>query len=150
MTTFDLSPFPGGDAISAYATRFRRHDVDPLAVGPALDLFPEEPAHGEFKAETNWQDSWPHSERAGVYLVYNQAFQLLYVGKAWIFGPRLYGHFRSKDNGCEVLEKWSSRPRYVINVAVPTNMAFEASALEAFLIYTLKPSDNSHGKHTWD
>ena len=49
-----------------------------------------------------------------------------------------------------ILENWSSRPRYVINVAVPADMAFEAAALETFLIYELQPSDNTHGKHTWD
>lgn len=150
MQTIDLSPFPGSEALTVYATLFRRDDVGLLEAGPALDLFPEEPSPIEFKAKATWYDLWPYAKCAGVYLIYDETFQLLYVGKAWIFGPRLYQHFGSNEKRCMILENWSSRPRYVINVAVPADMAFEAAALETFLIYELQPSDNTHGKHTWD
>lgn len=150
MPNFDLSPFPGGEFLSDYATRFRRDDVGKLDIGPALDLFPEEPSPEKFTAEAIWKDLWPYAERAGVYLIYDQDFKLLYVGKAWRFGNRLAQHFGSNPSHCMLLKKFSSRPRYVINVAVPSDMAFEAAALEAFLVYGLKPEDNIHGKHTWD
>lgn len=150
MQAIDLSPFSGSEALTSYATRFRRDDVGLLDAGPALDLFPEEPSPNGFKAKATWYDTWPYAKRAGVYLIYDETFKLLYVGKAWEFGPRLRQHFGSNVKQCMILEKWSRRPRYVINVAVPTNMAFESSALETFLIYELKPPDNTHGKHTWD
>ena len=150
MPTFDLSPFPGGDFLLDYATRFRRDDVGEIEIGPALDLFPDEPSPKGFTAKANWKGLWPLAERAGVYFIYDQDFKLLYVGKAWKFGPRLAQHFGSKISGCMILGRWSNRPRYVINVAVPRDMAFEAAALEAFLIYGLKPEDNIHGKYTWD
>ena len=150
MPNFDLSPFPGGDFLSDYATRFRRDDVGKLEVGPVLDLFPEEPSPKGFTASKNWYAPWPHKDRAGVYLIYDQDFKLLYVGMAGIFDRRLSQHFGSDHDHCTLFENWSNRPRYVINVAVPSDMAFEAAALEAFLIYGLKPSDNIHGKYTWD
>jgi hypothetical protein len=150
MTHFDLSPFPGGEVISEYARRFRRDDVGSLEIGPALDLFPEEPGPRGFQAGTVWQRPWPHALRSGVYLIYDQDFKLIYIGKAWNFGPRLAQHFGSNPDSCRLLGKWPVRPRYVINVAVPDDMAFEAAALEAYLIHVLKPSDNYCGKHTWD
>lgn len=150
MPTYDLSPFPGGENLLDYATRFRRDDVEGLEVGPALDLFPEEPPAPSFTAKKTWTDTWPHAKRAGVYLIYGADFDLLYVGKAWIFKERLTQHFGSDNNACRLREHWFRRPRYVINVAVPSDMAFEAAALEVFLIHSLKPPLNTQGKYTWD
>jgi hypothetical protein len=127
------------DAIDEYQRRFRRDDANRLEVSDPYDL------------EADWRSkNSPNATRAGVYLFLDQAQQLLYVGKAsWkrTLGGRLYNYFRTEaDGGCRIRhEGWSSRPKYVLTVAVPEDMPFEAPALEEYLVAKLKPLDNTVG-----
>ena len=146
MTQFSFSPFRGGEAVTEYATRYRRSDVPPLEAGTPLDLFPSEPAPADFIQQLTWEHPWPFGDRAGVYLIYSEAFELLYVGKAQHLGSRLYTYFRAGDACVVQHEFWPQRPRFVINIAVPADMPFEAPALEAYLIRALQPVCNVSGK----
>lgn len=137
-------------AISEYQRDFRRGDFEPLAVSGLYDLFPSQPA-GPEPAESDFRQSWPSADRAGVYLVFDQDLSLLYVGKASVessLGKRLYTYFRpAKDGTCTVYHRdWLRTPRYVITVAVPEPTRFEACALEEYLIEMLQPINNTVGK----
>ena len=60
-------------------------------------------------------------------------------------GNRLYDHF---GNGPDCIPKqdWLNPVRYFITIAVPSDLAFEAPALEEFLIKKLHPKLNATGK----
>ena len=138
--------FRGGDAVTEYEDRYRRSDVPPLEVAPPLDLFPSLPTLDGFTPPLRWEHPWPFGDRAGVYLVYSNSFDLIYVGKAQRLTSRLYDYFGEGDV-CEVRHNnWPQPPRFVINIAVPSNMTFEAPALEAYLIRELQPIRNISGK----
>lgn len=129
-------------AIAEYERSFRHPDRERLEVSPGLyDLWPESNRIADVTAD--WSGPWPFADRAGVYLIFNGQRQLLWVGSAWKLGPRLYQHFGAGP-ACKI-SGWSSPPRYVIIVAVPTDMRFEASMLEEYLILQLHPCDNRAG-----
>ena len=143
MSQFLLDPFPGGDAVADYVARCRRSDFPPLDIAPPIDLFPEQPTSTNFSAPFTWKDSWTHNKKAGVYLIYSASFELLYIGTAQQLGARLSQHFGSGSH-CRVPDYFSAMsPRYVINIAVPTGMAFEAPSLKAYLIDALQPVGNT-------
>ena len=136
-------------AIAEYERRFRRDDLKKLEISGLYALFPST-AEVAVGVAGNWPDRWPYAERAGVYLIFDEKLQVLYVGKASFkssLGGRLYNYFREdKDGNCRIRhEGWSRPPRYVLTVAVSEDMRFEASALEECLITTLKPTDNTVG-----
>jgi len=147
MSQFSFEPFPGGDAVTKYVTRYRRSDLPALEASPPLDLFPLQPVPAGFTPQLAWEHPWPLRDHAGVYLVYSVSFVLLYIGTAQCLGARLSQHFIGNgEKECIIREKWSQQPRFVINVAVPRDMPFEALALEGFLIGELQPPDNVKGK----
>ena len=64
------------------------------------------------------------------------------------FCYRLSAYFRynRKTKKCKIKHSnWSEPPRYVLTVAVPTDMSFEAPALEEYLITKTQPKDNDRG-----
>ena len=149
MSEFSLKPFPCGDkvtnAFTKFLTRYWPSGVPAPDVAQALDLFPSQPVPAGFTPQKTWKDPWPFNDRAGVYLIYSAEFDLLYVGTAQYLGARLSGHFGSGKD-CVPRGKWSKPPRFVISIAVPEDVPFEAPALEGFLIGELGPPDNFKGK----
>jgi excinuclease UvrABC nuclease subunit len=114
-------------------------------------LFPKDA--GEFaEVKSRWPESYPHSDRRGVYLIFGKSGRLLYVGKAsqQPIGTRLGSYFHSDGNkGCRIAHPdWSETPAYVVTIAVPDDRWHEASSLEEYLIVALKPCDNSRGLST--
>ncbi|MGO9246549.1 MAG: GIY-YIG nuclease family protein [Verrucomicrobiia bacterium] len=153
MSQFSFKPFPGDDAVTVtkavtrYETRYRRSDVPPLEFAGPLDLFPSQAVPAGVTPESTWKQPWPFIDRAGVYLVYSVSLKLLYVGTAQHLGARLSQHFIGNgEEECIIREKWNQQPRFVFNIAVPRDMPFEASGLEAFLIGELQPLENVKGK----
>lgn len=116
-------------------------------------LFPEE---GSLPAEVTekWPDNYPHYWRNGIYVVYGAGGEHLYVGKAShnVIGRRLDSYFAydlqdEARKQCRVLDAgWE--PKFIVTVAVPDQMPFEASALEEYLIRELNPTTNQVGKRT--
>lgn len=145
---FSFGPFAGGDALAEYVSRYRRTDVPALEIGGALDLYPDRVPPATFAPQLTWEHPWPFNNRAGVYMIYDEALQLMYVGKVSMsrfFGHRLYEYFGNGD-ACVPKAEWLHPARFVINIAVPEEMPFEAPALEEFLIRKLQPPCNGTGK----
>jgi hypothetical protein len=130
--------------------QYRRVDVPLLEVSPIYGLYPET-LDTAITAELVWPQPYPHADRNGVYLIFGEGGHLLYVGKASMrhsLGHRL-GHYFCYDKparACRIIhDGWSRPPRYIVTIAVPKEMGFEAAALEEFLIDRLNPSDNRKG-----
>ena len=106
-------------------------------------LFPNEGEYG-------YNDEWPGNKHAGVYFVIAKDGELLYVGESQQIGRRLYEHFppicSSSSQECYIKETWHKRPYYLYVAIVPDDATWERLSLEAFLIQTLNPIDNSRGK----
>jgi len=138
-------------ALNAYETKYRRSGLPALTVSGLYDLFPSQPS--QISAKWSWSRSnpWPHANRAGVYFIFGDTGNLLYVGKAsrGSIGARLdeYFGYEKLTKGCRIIEPqaWRERPRYVAALAVPEDMWFEAAALEEFLIRELQPPLNAAG-----
>jgi len=70
------------DAVTKYERRFRRSDLEELERSGLYDLFPSE---GNVVAgvTARWtRIDWPNADSPGVYLIFDENLQLLYVGKA--------------------------------------------------------------------
>jgi hypothetical protein len=144
-----FGPFIGNDALSQYISSYRRSDLPALTVGEPLDLYPSRPAPTRFSPKLTWKDPWPFDKNPGVYLLYGEDFELLYIGKTSMrrcLGERLYDHFGGDGGACAPREEWLKSVRFVINVAVPKELSFEAPAIEEFLIRKLQPKINGTGK----
>lgn len=83
---------------------------------------------------------WPNAGNPGVYALFDANHELLYIGKASCnraIGHRLGVHFSkagvAKSTAFENV-------RYEATIPVPTDRAFEAPAVEEFLIARLNPS----------
>jgi len=133
-------------ALHVYQEKYRHPTRPRLECSDLYALFPEGLPS---PAKKQWPDTWPYSERSGVYLIFSRTGKLLYVGKAWAIGSRLSTYFqydspRRESRTCKIVHDWrgDEQPFYVATVAVPTDSIFEAAALEEFLIGELKPSEN--------
>src|ERR1041385_4534975 len=140
------------DAVNYYREHFRRQDLPPLEeISGLLALFPNVEIAPE--VTSRWPEPWPCVSRQGVYFIFGSRVRLLYIGKASMsaaIGSRLSHWFlySRPDGGCKVVDpsRWSEEPRFVAALPVPEGMAFEAPALEEFLIDRLSPPDNVNGR----
>ena len=133
--------------IDVYQSRYRRGDVPPLRIGGLYDLSPEL-GQPQRACEAKWDQQWPNSDESGVYVFFDHDLSVLYIGKARILGARLAAYCAyGPGKTCRLKhEGWSRTPRYVLTVAVPGNMPWEAAALEEYLIRALDPPDNVLGR----
>jgi len=139
------------DAIADYVTRFRRPEFPAFEISGLYDLSPDRPHSFATPPPHSWPAAYPFGWRAGVYLIFSESLDLLYVGKASMssnIGSRLATYFHYGEAREMVLQHsgWSQPPRFFYAVAVPEQMPFEAPALEEFLIGRLQPPDNSVGR----
>jgi len=137
--------------IETYVKNFRRNDVDDLEISDLYDLFPGHKAKISRKVTAKWPDYYPYPERRGVYIIFDDRLNLLYIGKASMgnfLGNRLAGYFGYADDRqtCKIWhDNWTKQPRYIMTIAVPKDMPFEAPALEEYLVTSLQPCDNTKG-----
>jgi hypothetical protein len=135
------------DALREFKAKYRRTDFPDLEPSGLYALYPDE-AKG---VSSDWDEEWPSSKDAGVYLIFDSGLLLLYIGKASMndcIGVRLSEHLPCDKitKKCNV-DGWShEKPMYVATVAVPTDIKFEAAALEEYLIGKLSPSYNVQGR----
>ncbi len=111
------------------------------------DLFPEK---AEKKScSTKWPAPYPFKDYYGVYLIIDDNLDVIYIGESNSIGRRLSDYFGYADDGsCKVKSSyWSSKPRYVVVIAVDDNIWGQRLALEEYLIYYSQPSDNTRSKN---
>jgi len=143
------------DKVQEYKAKYRREGLPCLERSKIYVLFPDSKKDNDI--ELKWPDTWPNSERHGIYLIMGEHFRILYIGKASMekLGCRLGSYFKyGEDNkSCKVVGEWSQQPKYVLTIAVPNDienkydMPFEAAALEEFLLKEFKGKlpDNTIG-----
>ena len=137
------------NALDYYKGHFRRENLPPFELSGLQALFPTLESAPEVTSK--WPEAWPFGWRQGVYFIFGSQVRLLYIGKASMrhqIGARLSTYFRyaQPDRSCKVVHAgWSEQPRFIATLAVPAGMAFEAPALEEFLIERLSPPDNMNG-----
>jgi hypothetical protein len=131
------------DAIAEYHNTYRHPDLKPFDLSRLYDLFPHKPTR--VAIETHWRNaSWPNGDSRGVYLIWDEALSLRYIGRSQLLGKRLNEYFREnsgRGSDCYIYHPgWKREPRFV--ATIPVEMNFEAGALEEYLIGTLKPEEN--------
>jgi hypothetical protein len=133
-------------ALLEYSRSFHRQDLDALELSELYDLHPDP----KNPRAPSWPAPFPNSDRAGVYMFFDDKLNLLYVGKASMnnnLGNRVGAYFKyADDKTCLTRHEWSAPLKYVATIAVPDNATFEAPALEEYLITRLNPPDNTHGR----
>jgi hypothetical protein len=135
-------------------SRFYHHPkLPPLGLSGLYALFPEKYKKLPKEVTARWpDDDWPNGDKPGVYIFLDSKLNILYIGKTtmWrLLKQRLSAYFRySKvQKRCKIPKDhgWSIQPDFVVTIGVPPRTAFEASAIEEYLINRLRPSENTVG-----
>ena len=98
---------------------------------------------------TDESASWPHADSPGVYVMLDQDLNLLYIGKASCganIGSRLGKYFDKTGRTRLGMEKFAN-VKFVSALHLPSDRAFEAPAIEEYLISQLNPPLNVVGKN---
>ena len=137
--------------LEEYKNKYRRQDLPPIKESGFYALFPEEESkYGEVESDDKhkWPKPWPFSDHEGcVYAIFGKE-RLLYIGQSVNpIGYRLSQHFSEKYHAVYSFPDsgWTEKP-FFIKVFAIEKPWFEVLALEAFLIWELKPVDNGRGK----
>jgi hypothetical protein len=136
--------------IDDYIRMYRKESLKSLELSDLYDLFPEKKImQPEITPVAIWPDNYPFATNKGVYVILDDFLNVLYIGKASMnvnIGTRLGKHFCYDDDKkhCKTVEvNWSVQPRYVIIISCHDSLAFEAPALEEYLLGTVDTSDNT-------
>lgn len=136
------------DEITRFTDLYRRVGLPDFQLGIPLDLYPEKQPILKICPLLTWADQWPFHDHPGVYSLFSEQFELLYIGKASMgrcLGKRLYEYFGSAG-ACRPKHEWLLPVRYVVNTACVKGSPFEAPALEEYLIWRMSPPLNGVGK----
>jgi excinuclease UvrABC nuclease subunit len=100
----------GLDQIHYFSKNLRRQDFENLSFSEddLLDLCPEK--ENQIETKLDWRSDWPNASSHGVYLIYDEDLELIYVGTATNLGRRLYTYFGSGKK-CELRQEWGREPR---------------------------------------
>lgn len=142
-------------ALRRYVDDFRKSGLEPLRISEAYDLLPDD-APATLGCRRRWPESYENPLSAGVYVVFDRLGQVIYVGKSSMnssLSARLSSYFAfAPDRRCRIQNggPWTAeyQPRFVMNIAVPDSMRWEAPALEEYLIAALNPPLNTLGRTT--
>jgi hypothetical protein len=147
-----LADFPSlrrlRDEIDRFCDSFRPAGLPEFHLGIPLDLYPERQPLERLSPILTWADQWPYHDYPGVYSLFDEQFDILYIGKASMgrcLGKRLYEYFGSAEI-CIPKHDWLLPVRYVVNTSCVKGFAFEAPALEEYLISRISPKLNGVGK----
>jgi excinuclease UvrABC nuclease subunit len=89
---------------------------------------------------------WQNADKPGLYFLFDQNQTLQYIGKASFgsnIGVRIGERFSSKD--CRCLVPKFEAVHLLATIALPRHRAFEAPAIEEYLIAGMKPPLNTVG-----
>lgn len=126
------------EKIDEYTVQYRKPDIPELSVSGLYSLSPKKET--SVMTESEWPQSFPNANKRGVYLILGAKLQVLYVGKASMnntIGNRISSYFSYAEDKvtCKVNSQyWSEEPKYILTIAVPDEMSFEAPAIEEYLI----------------
>jgi hypothetical protein len=130
------------NAVTTYHNEWRHPRLATPEHSDVYSLFPQESQ--DTPTSANWPDDWPLAARPGVYLIFGDKMQLLYVGKTGWLGSRLSDYFKysaGPGSACRVVHGgWRNRPMFIATIAVAES--FESAALEEYLIRTVHPQEN--------
>jgi hypothetical protein len=132
--------------IEKYTLDFRNPNLKEFEKSPFYDLFPDENTSNEF---LKWPNEYYHNGRFGVYLILDDVFDVIYVGKANNIGKRLGSYFKyNKQNKTCLIrhDSWKKKPKYIFSIAVENETWFECLSLEEYLIWNIQPIDNKRSK----
>ena len=93
----------------------------------------------KYEIRKEWPGTWPSNESPGVYVLLNGDGNIQYIGKSTnCIGSRLnsYFHYGPKKE-CVAYHDSLKEIRQIWTIPVPRAHAFEASAIEEFLIARL-------------
>lgn len=137
------------ESVKMYSDTLRNPTLDPFEISDVYSLFPITDT-----PEPRWPQPYPHRDRQGVYLIFDEAMKLLYVGKTSVNKTlrKCLAAYFSNDrdkNICRVKKQgvWSTMPSYLITIAVPNDASIEAPALEEYLLKSFgnELPDNKNG-----
>lgn len=133
--------------IQDYKINFRNPNLKDFDESPIYDLFPDDSINISF---LKWPDEYFHNGRFGVYLILDDNYDVIYIGKANNIGKRLGSYFMYKsktDRSCSIRhESWKKKPKYIYSIAVENETWFECLSLEEYLIWRIQPIDNKRSK----
>lgn len=121
------------EAIDVFNRDYPRPGMEPLVLSEMYDL------------QVDWPKPYHNSDHPGVYCLFDDQMTLVYVGKAsfsHVIGGRLGARICYGPDRRALLTdpKWhAANVRYIATIRFPLDHAFEASALEEFLITRLSP-----------
>ena len=97
-----------------------------------------------------WEEEyWPYATLPGVYVVYDGHNRLVYIGKASLdatLGARLGAHFSKGSDGLAKGPQGWEGAKHVRTIPVPRVHAFEAPAIEEYLLGRLTTKMNERGQ----
>jgi excinuclease UvrABC nuclease subunit len=103
-----------------------------------------------FDLRTQYSQKWPNAEFPGVYILFDKNKEVLLIGKASCsrtLGDRLGEKLRWKDKKIGKGGHLNNPDiRYLATIRVPIDNAFEAPAIEEYLLKKLRPSLNKQCK----
>lgn len=108
----------------------------------------------DFHIYDDWHEEWPDNKHPGVYVFLNKKDEVLYVGKVSnnsCFGARLQaylGYHPDDRNKPEIKHNALKDAGFlkIQTIALEKEFAFEAPAIEEFLIAKLNPPINTVGR----
>jgi hypothetical protein len=125
-------------AIAEFNAEFPRPKMAPLEL------------QGPYDVSKDFCNPYPNADMPGVYVILHNDGSILRIGKASCMSTitsRLSGYFKWGVSGTEGVHKHQGyeEARIIYTIGVPKDRAFEAPAIEEFLIGRLLPRYNRNG-----
>jgi hypothetical protein len=114
---------------------------------PGLTLSLSEP----YDLSNSFSSTYPNNGLPGVYLLFDHGMNVLRIGKASLgrtLGGRFNDYFRwgDKAKGQGIAkDPFYASVRFIVTVGLPIDRAFEAPAIEEFMLQRLDAPLNKHG-----
>jgi len=124
--------------IDEFNTLYPRPDMPKLILSENYDV------------RSHFYKPYPGANLPGVYIIFSSSGNILRIGKASCgssLGKRLACYYKWGDSGQEGLHKYEGYEdaKLLRTISFPKKRAFEAPALEEYLINKLKPPYNKTG-----